>query len=165
MSRRLIAIVLILGFSVFDIPVWGAPPGAGRPEPAQPKVDPAVYAALEKSADGTVLVEVTLTYVKGHPRLGHTWALMSQKQDAVLARLKPGEFEVMYRPDHTAPMMVGRASADSLAGLSGDLDVVAVKLGKITSDVHLELDKSDDGSAFVCIVLRRPAGDRCRRHG
>jgi len=153
MIRSVIVIGLIVGFAVLPQAVQGEPPTSG-----EEKVQAEVYAALEKCTEKTVLVEVTLRPVEGDPREPDTWALVSERQDEVLARMESGDFEVMYRPEQFPVMMVGHAKGTGLARLSTDPDVVGVRLGKITSDVHTRLEKSNDGRTFVCVILK--AGER-----
>ncbi|MCK4343167.1 MAG: S8 family serine peptidase [Phycisphaerae bacterium] len=150
MFRSMIVAGLIVGFVVLPQAAQGEPPGAD-----EGKVQADVYAALKKSAEGTALVEVTLTPV-GHEEFtsGERRALVNKRQDEVLARMKPGEFKLTYRPDDMAAMMAGYVNAAGLARFSTDPDVVAVGPGKITSDVSTKLEKSDDGTAFVCVILK-----------
>lgn len=151
MFRDLVVIgfTMIVGFAVPPQAVQGEPPGASGG-----KVQAEVYAALEKSAEKTVLVEVTLTPLGEEMAvMPEGWSLIAGRQDGVLARMEPGEFEVMYRP-HRPAIMVGRANAAGLAKLAADPDVVAVGPGKITSIVYTELEKSDDGTALVCVILK-----------
>ncbi|MCK4343166.1 MAG: S8 family serine peptidase [Phycisphaerae bacterium] len=149
MSRIVIITGLIVGFVVLPQAAQGEPPGAD-----EGKVHRDVYSALERSAEKTVLVEVTLTPVgEKMAVMPEGWRLIAGRQDEVLTKMGPGEFEVMYRP-HRPAMMVGHANATGLAKLASDAGVVAVGLGKITSDVHTKLEKSEDDTAFVCIILK-----------
>ncbi len=145
MFRSLIIPGLIVGLTIIPGPVQGEPPTQ-----RDGKVHPDVRAALEKSADGRVLVEVTLKPV-GEEELmpPERWDLITRLQDGVLARTGPGKFKVTYRPNQEPGMLVGHVSAAGLATLVVDPDVVAVRPGKITSDVYTKLEKSEDGS-LVC---------------
>jgi subtilisin family serine protease len=88
--------------------------------------DPAVYAEIQDSSDGAAYVIVLLKPVAAAAlAAGPRRQAVKQVQDQVLARLGPGEFNIVYKYENFAAM-TGRVNAAGLAKLAADADVVAI---------------------------------------
>ncbi|HUU96117.1 MAG TPA: S8 family serine peptidase, partial [Phycisphaerae bacterium] len=133
----LIALTVAVGLST----VRGQQPGARDPSlgPADTQrpqealtgdmVGSAVCAELERSPDGRAYVVVLLRPVgRLNPaRLAEHQAAVREREGAVLGRLAPGVFTVVYQFENIAAM-TGFVDAQGLAQLAADPDVVGVGL-------------------------------------